>query len=152
MIRLIYVSSATYDMSREDLNSLLKQSREKNKKLDITGILLYAGGNFFQVIEGEESVVNDLYNTILKDNRNRDNILIYKKEIESRIFPDWAMGFKYLTAKDRPIIDGYTEFLERRVEPVEFLSRPDAVVNLLYQFKKGAKQIDSGALVTAEGM
>lgn len=47
MIQLIYVSSATHDMSEQDLVDILEKSKSNNQEQDITGMLFYAGGNFF---------------------------------------------------------------------------------------------------------
>ena len=48
MIHLIYVTSATKEMTDEELLYLLEQSRSRNLKQDVTSMLLYAGGNFFR--------------------------------------------------------------------------------------------------------
>jgi hypothetical protein len=39
----------------------LEQSRENNLRLDVTGMLLYKGGNFMQMLEGEKDAVLGLY-------------------------------------------------------------------------------------------
>lgn len=57
MIQLIYVSSAVNLMSEDELLDLLAQSSQRNKRKGVTGLLLYAGGNFIQVLEGEQSDV-----------------------------------------------------------------------------------------------
>ena len=60
MIHLVYVSSATGKLGETDLLDLLEHSRRRNRALDLTGMLLYAGGNFFQVLEGEEKDVDEV--------------------------------------------------------------------------------------------
>ena len=136
MIHLIYVSTATREMSKEDLLFLLEQSRNRNKRQNITGMLLYGGGCFFQVLEGEASDVEEIYAAIVDDERNTDNILIEKEAIEERIFPDWSMAFKQLTRKDKASIKGYSEFLDREMKPEEFTNMADEVIDLFYEFKK----------------
>jgi len=79
MIHLIYVSSASQEMSEENLLFLLEQSRSRNKRQNVTGMLLYAKGNFFQVLEGEKSDVEEIYEAIENDGRNKGNIVIEKK-------------------------------------------------------------------------
>ncbi|MCB1826599.1 MAG: BLUF domain-containing protein [Candidatus Competibacteraceae bacterium] len=137
MIHLIYVSSATHEMSEEDLLFLLKQARDRNKRQDVTGMLLYAGGNFFQVLEGEDKDVEEIYEAILRDERNTGNIVIVKEDINERTFPFWSMGFKHLTRQNKKLINGYSEFLDRKMEPEEFANKSNVIINLLYQFKKG---------------
>jgi hypothetical protein len=41
-------------MAHEELLTLLAQSRKNNLPTDITGMLMYMEGCFFQVLEGEE--------------------------------------------------------------------------------------------------
>jgi hypothetical protein len=136
MIRLVYVSSATKEMHQEELLELLKQSREKNKEKNLTGMLLYANGNFFQVLEGEQSDVIALYNKIIKDERHRNCFEIDQSEIEERTFGEWSMGFKYLTLEDKKSLEGFSEFLDKKMQPHEFAANPSEVVELLYNFKQ----------------
>jgi len=137
MIHLTYVSSATREMSEDDLLFLLEQSRNRNKKQNVTGMLLYAGGNFFQVLEGDEKDIDEIYEAIVNDERNKGNIVILKENIKERTFPDWTMGFKHLTTKNIDSIEGYSEFLDSKKEPEEFATKSDKVLWLLHQFKKG---------------
>lgn len=136
MIRLVYVSSATSEMNEEELLELLSQSRKKNTQLNLTGILLYAGGNFFQVLEGEKAVVKNLYEIIKKDDRHTDCTLIDESEIAERTFTEWSMGFRHLKLADSNEIEGFSDFLRRRMKPEEFCVHKNATVELLYHFKK----------------
>ena len=136
MIHLVYVSSATHEMSEQDLIDLLEQSRTRNNEQNISGMLLYAGGNFFQVLEGDEKDVDDIYASIIRDNRNTGNIEILKETIDERTFPGWTMGFAHLTRQEVSSIEGYSEFLGTNMEPTEFANRPDKVLGLLYKFKR----------------
>ena len=57
-------------------------------------MLLYAGEHFFQVLEGEEKEVDEIYNYIVNDERNTGNIIIQKEKILERTFLNRSMGFK----------------------------------------------------------
>ena len=48
MIAIVYISSAVQPLSDADLEALLAQSREKNGRLKVTGILLYKDGDIMQ--------------------------------------------------------------------------------------------------------
>ena len=122
-------------MSEGDLIHLLNQSRNRNERQNVTGMLLYAGGNFIQVLEGEEKDVEEIYQSILNDDRNRGNILIEKENIKERIFPDWSMGFEHLTGEKKNTIKGYSEFLEREMKPEEIVKYSNEIIELLYGFK-----------------
>jgi hypothetical protein len=136
MIRLVYLSVATKEMSNDDLLFLLEQSREKNKKVQITGMLLYGGGNFLQMLEGDEKEVRNLYEKILLDERHKDCFLIEEIKISERTFGAWSMGFKHLNPQEAAEIEGFSHFLERKVAPDTFARKRDAILDLLYEFKR----------------
>jgi hypothetical protein len=61
LIQCIYASAAGRAFDTEELAQLLKVARDNNAKLGLTGMLLYAEGSFFQVLEGPAQVVDALY-------------------------------------------------------------------------------------------
>ena len=136
MIRIVYLSVATKMMSQEELLGLLEQSRKNNLKLEITGMLLYGDGSFLQILEGGRENVKNLYAKILIDERHKECILIDKSPIDERAFSAWSMGFKYLQSKEIAAIEGFSEFLERKVDPSEFVKKADDIIDLLYEFKQ----------------
>ena len=93
LVQLIYASEATTPFSTSALRDLLTVARTNNTTLGVSGLLLYNHGSFFQVLEGEESVVQPLYAKIETDPRHRKIILFSKREIPERNFGDWSMGF-----------------------------------------------------------
>ena len=133
MFSLVYVSSAVQLFSGADLLDLLDVSRRNNAALEITGILLYRDGNFIQVLEGEEGRVRALQAKIAQDFRHRGMFVLLQQHQDSRIFPDWAMGFRDLThAEAHP--PGFSEFMN-----VGFLDpslrEPSKAQRLLLSFK-----------------
>ena len=138
MIRLIYVSSATRLMSEDSLIALLNQARNRNERQNVTGMLLYADGNFMQVLEGDERDVEEIYNEILNDERNKGHIIIEKENIEDRDFPDWSMGFKNLSSQREAMPKGFSKFLQSKMDPEEVAFHSNDIVELLYEFKKHA--------------
>ena len=136
MIHLIYVSSAVQKMNEEDLIHLLRQSRNRNQKRNITGMLLYADGNFLQLLEGETQDVEEIYEMIVKDERNRGHIVIEKESIQERDFVNWSMAFENLTDEKRKSVEGYSGFLEGRLDAEQITANSNEIVGLLYGFKK----------------
>lgn len=136
MIQLVYFSSATQEMTEADLLALLEQARTRNLRQGVTGMLLYAGGNFFQVLEGEKADVEGIYDSIRRDPRHAGLILIEESEITERSFPNWTMGFRHLTAEHRGKVPGFSEFLRRPMEPDEVASNANGILDLLYSFKE----------------
>ena len=101
MIKLCYVSEPVREFSREELDTMLHHFRKNNRKLGITGLLLYRARSFCQFLEGEEAVVTALFNQIRSDNRHRNVALVYQEPIESRSFSGWSMKFEVLEGNEK---------------------------------------------------
>ena len=111
MLSLIYVSSSVKLLDDTELLDILKVSRENNKSKEITGLSLHKSGNFMQVLEGPDEMVNALYEKIKADPRHKDVSVISREQIQSRQFSAWEMAFQNLdnaTVKNEP---GYSQFL-----------------------------------------
>lgn len=76
-----YVSTAKSNLTEDDIKNLLEIVTEKNNSQDITGLLLASDSNFFQLIEGEEKKVKELYSHIEKDQRHTNIIKIVDKPV-----------------------------------------------------------------------
>ncbi|MFN3628218.1 MAG: BLUF domain-containing protein, partial [Parvibaculum sp.] len=50
---LTYKSLATASPSKSDLHALVGKARNRNRKLGVTGMLMYEGGSFVQTLEGQ---------------------------------------------------------------------------------------------------
>jgi hypothetical protein len=112
MYFLIYSSSATFKFETDDLKTLLIQARERNKSLGISGMLIYSGGKFIQLIEGQELVVKLLYQVICDDTRHTDVTTLKEGQIDALFFEDWSMGFKVVSpqaVQEIAGIEGYKE-------------------------------------------
>ena len=136
MIHLVYVSKATKEFEQNELVFLLEQSRIRNKRQSVTGMLLYGGGNFIQVLEGEQKDVDEVYSSIVCDERNWGNILLIRESIDVRTFPNWSMGFRALSEKDLIPVEEFSEFMTQNMYPEDIAKKPDYVLKLLYQFKQ----------------
>ena len=92
MKRIKYVSRFAKPLTSSDIEALTVQSAEKNKALDITGVLMTSGGMFFQIIEGPSDNVDQLYEEIVKDDRHQDVLALnIDPDVSTRLFPDWSM-------------------------------------------------------------
>jgi hypothetical protein len=92
LVRCLYVSRATKPLTTGVLDRILEQSRAKNPKSGITGLLCFRDDIFVQVIEGGRDAVNALYNAIARDDRHSDVQLLTYEEITERRFSNWSMG------------------------------------------------------------
>lgn len=136
MLSLVYVSSATSALSEADLVALLRQCRDKNGKLDITGMLLYKDGNFMQALEGPDDAVRQLFEIISADSRHRGVIRLLERQIEQRQFPEWTMAFRNLEDPVLRDIPGYSEFMNEPLDSAVFQKNPNHARRLLEVFRR----------------
>ncbi|MDP8984014.1 MAG: BLUF domain-containing protein [Pseudomonadota bacterium] len=92
LIHVIYVSSAAPDITEHETLKFLNQARRANRKHDVSGMMLYSGGCFLQVLEGEAAMVAVVSSIIFRD--KRDMRMILREPIAEREFPEWTMGFE----------------------------------------------------------
>jgi len=136
MIQIAYISTATKPMTTEQLIDLLKQSFKNNAATGVTGILIFGNATFLQVLEGEERVVDGLYEKIKKDPRHSSPSLLHRKPIERRQYDDWTMGFKRVGGKELQGIEGLRDFNEADFNS-EYLTRnTTAAESIMDHFRK----------------
>ena len=92
MKRLTYISKFSRFLTQQDIENIGLVSARNNRQNNITGVLLCLAGIFFQILEGDEEQIDEVYQKILRDDRHIE-ILCLKLEadIEERLFPDWSM-------------------------------------------------------------
>lgn len=103
-----YMSNQSQVLTNQDIENLLFQIREKNKRLAITGILLLIQGKFVQYIEGNSTEIDNVYTSIKKDSRHNELILLDSGELETRQFKDWSMAYKKVGDEEIKEIIGHT--------------------------------------------
>lgn len=99
MYKLLYVSSTRREFPARELQDILNKARANNARLDVTGLLLYIDGGFLQILEGDENIVRELYDSIAKDPRHWDPKVLLEQD-GPRNFEAWSMGFKALSVDD----------------------------------------------------
>ena len=127
---LVFTSVATRKISDEDLKGLLDKSRQYNLALNITGMLLYLDPYFMQILEGDESIIDEKFKKISNDEMHHKVSLIYKQPIEERSFSKGTMGFNKIGIE-------YFEDAENLIEIYKndaFKKHPKEVIELLKMF------------------
>lgn len=97
LIRVLYQSEAVHLAGGAEDFAILDEAVDFNARNDITGFLVRTQTQFFQVLEGRASTVQNLLRRIAVDERNFQLRVIDSFEIEDRLFGGWAMGLKILT-------------------------------------------------------
>lgn len=88
---LTYVSVARAGLSARDLADIHSEAIHFNALDGVTGLLVFNGARFAQVIEGVESAIDDLLGRLLADDRHHDLNVRDERGIEVASFPDWSM-------------------------------------------------------------
>lgn len=91
LFTISYRSVARVKGSSSDIGAILGESRTRNRRLGITGLLLYDGIYFMQTIEGPREETTDVFVKIAGDNRHTDVVPFGIGEIAERTFPDWRL-------------------------------------------------------------
>lgn len=97
-------------MTEDELDELLDEVRANNERLNVTGMLLYKDGCFIQVIEGPQSTIENLYNSIANDDRHEDAVELLHEFIPSREFGAWTMGYHRLNEDE---LNGFNNFFSQ---------------------------------------
>jgi len=112
LVRLLYASRATAPLDPSVQEAILEQSRARNPKSGITGILCFSEHVFIQVLEGGRDEVCELYNTIARDDRHENVRILSFEEIRERRFGSWTMGQVNLAKVNASLLLKYGEHAE----------------------------------------
>lgn len=127
VLSVVYSSSATQPFSDAELADLLTASRRKNHSSHLTGLLLYRGGRFLQVLEGPEAVVRDRMAVISVDPRHDNLRVLIDEPREQRQFPVWTMRYGTIG----PAMSKYVSGFERPFSDAKDDADPDRTVHVL---------------------
>lgn len=112
LLHCIYASTAAAAFQESDIPALLTRARSANAEREITGMLLYIDGGFFQVLEGEAAAVDQVYGRILLDPRHSRITQIIREPIAARDFREWTMGFCAVDSHEAGQLIGENDFFK----------------------------------------
>lgn len=89
----MYISNITSTglSGASTLNDIAEVSIKNNKIDNITGILCYGNGYFFQYVEGSEQALTNLKNSLLMDDRHKDLKVLEFSTLAERRFTGWSL-------------------------------------------------------------
>lgn len=133
--QVIYTSIASPLLDGGEIFKIVSDAAQKNRKLEITGMLVIVQGRFFQAIEGPPQNIDRLLNSLHNDPRHHSFRVLRRRSIEFRQFPNWSMRrFRLDDARTA-----------RRVFR-ELLNRTDDAARILRKFEA---YVDSGSELAA---
>ncbi|WP_435744985.1 BLUF domain-containing protein [Microbacterium sp. PMB16] len=140
LMSLVYRSTAAAPFRSTALDHLLAQCRSLNGDRDVTGMLLYRGERFIQVLEGPAEVVRRLARTIGTDPRHRDMRVLIEESIDERRFEDWTMGYRTLESEAADAPAGFRDSFADLEESDERSTTLRALAELTLWFRVRAAQ------------
>ena len=104
-----YSSFSTSGLQPLDLERILRVSLRNNARDAITGVLMFNGAIFVQTIEGPHDILDRLVMRLANDPRHCQIEIRDERVLDTRIFPDWSMGYVRL---DGGWLEGQHDVLE----------------------------------------
>jgi hypothetical protein len=96
LFRIVYCSRnaavAPQDNGVADVEKILATSRANNARHGVTGALMYSAGFFAQTLEGNLEAVQRIFETIQRDPRHCDVVVLQASRIGERLFGKWDMA------------------------------------------------------------
>ena len=94
---------------------------------------MHREGVFLQVIEGESEVIDDLFNRIQRDPRHNEIKIIFDSSVNSRLFPNWAMGCADFDEPELSLIPGIRTDLNDPKVIEDLINRLPEIATFLIQ-------------------
>ena len=95
---LTYTSLARLDLQADDLEAIHRTAREANALDGITGLLIFNGTHFLQIIEGVPDAIDELVERLRRDPRHSGLEIRDEQMVGERSFPDWSMELVRVSA------------------------------------------------------
>ena len=97
LFALTYVSEASRQLRPEELDAILLDARLFNASEEITGVLFFGDGRFFQLLEGTEQAVMKTFQRLSSAKAHRGVRILSQGPADGRLFDSWHMGFVHAT-------------------------------------------------------
>lgn len=88
---LTYTSRARLDLSDAELEQIHETARHLNALDGISGLLVFDGTRFLQIIEGSEAAIDDLVERLRRDTRHSAFEVRDERAVQKRSFSGWSM-------------------------------------------------------------
>jgi len=105
---LLYVSCSKVAFpDRGEIQNIVDVARARNSTLDVTGGLIATPKSFSQVLEGPSDAIDELMESICRDVRHEQVLVVLDHLVERRRFPLWAMAYS-----------GPATYVQRLIDPL----------------------------------
>ncbi|MEG3111950.1 MULTISPECIES: diguanylate phosphodiesterase [unclassified Pantoea] len=101
---IIYRSHLSDDVAIKSLEALAVKANKVNESFGVTGILLFNGTHFFQVLEGPDAAINKIYDRICEDPRHHNLVELLRDYAPFRRFGNVGMELFDLREHDKATV------------------------------------------------
>lgn len=127
------------------LSDIIRISRNKNLKSQITGIISYREGQYLQVLEGHDLEVDKLMSKIASDPRHEDLWVFLDVRVAKRSFPNWGVSvfdfvdqgsfFNAFIEDNSAVLNSFDEYQQKRIQPFTDIKKSDTAPEKYYEGK-----------------
>lgn len=132
IVQKVYYSISKGDVDNKLISDILEHSRKSNLAKNITGCLLYHNNVFLQLLEGDKTTVETLFDVIKEDSRHKEVTEIFYETVNDRIFPNWSMAYHELDDTD--------EEVKKFIKSIRFFSqnneKPTKAIEIFWNMAK----------------
>ena len=114
---LTYTSRARLDLSSGDLSDIHETARHLNALDGVTGLLIFNGTRFLQIVEGAEDAIDNLLARLRADPRHSALEVRDERFAGERSFPDWSMELVSVSTRHVEARETIAEALPAGVAP-----------------------------------
>ena len=112
MLRQItYISTAQPVAPDNLLSNIERHAQRSNAVNGLTGLLMFDGVRFLQVLEGRADAVQSTFDRIAKDPRHFALVVLRDREIAEQVFAGWAMLCRDVSADEKPLVEMIAPFV-----------------------------------------
>ena len=130
LYHFVYCSRAADGVDDAEVDRIVETAQRHNLARDITGVMTYGSGVFFQWIEGPAAQIQKLITILHGDPRHYDIVsLSQSEERRERLYPNWEM--EKVEAEDIRVV------LEDALESAEDENNVAALKRILEHFASG---------------
>lgn len=97
---ICYKSISSHPLSNAAMQTLVLSARMRNVAANISGALIHDRSRFWQVLEGPQSEVERVFNSIANDYRHSEIVILDRGVKPERQFPSFEMGEVDLTTEE----------------------------------------------------
>lgn len=128
LYRAIYSSNAAPALDAGQVDAVVASAHRNNPALGLTGVLIYSGQAFLQVLEGPATSVDRMLGVIQADPRHSNMLVLAREDVRDRSFAKWDMAYIgdgdvwTSVARGRPIEDIVAELRDSDLFLRDFLA------------------------------